>query len=118
MSQAHFDKYEEMARSIGIERLIEAIPFRADSVRHALDTGDEHLNTLPLSKWDNAVGFQQYEMGHTEPCPCCKTQRRVKWTARQFCGMAPFEGGPHTASERVCVLKHVARYYLAEGKTA
>jgi len=112
----HFEKYEALAQRIGLDRLRAAIPFTPEQVRRALEAGDEYLNTLPLKKWDQAVGFLDYEIGHQEKCPCCGNLRTVKWTAKQFRALPPFEEGPHTASERVSLLKHVARYYLAARK--
>lgn len=107
----HFEKYEALAQKIGLGRLRAAIPFSAERVRRALEEGDEYLNTLPLPVWDSAVGYFQMTMGKEDKCPCCGTKRMVKWDARQFRAMEPFENGPHTASERICLLKHVARYH-------
>ena len=113
--QEHFEKYDALAAEIGIARIIEAIPFSADSVRRALDQGDEHLNSLPMKKWDQVTGYAGWGVGRIEPCPTCGQKRRVKWSNRDFRKLPPFEHGPHTPSERVCLLKHVAKHYLAKG---
>lgn len=120
--QEHFDKYDALAAEIGIARIIEAIPFSADSVRRALDSGDQHLNSLPLRKWDQAVGYQEFRTlgGPTVTCPTCghKKPKSRKLSDREFVRFKPFEHGPHSAAERVCLLKHVATHYLAKGWTA
>ena len=117
----HREKYEAMAQRIGIAKLVEAVPFSADSVRRALDSGDEHLNTLPLAKWDAAVGHfhfgNQRQKELMQCCPTCghKAPKPKKLSDREFVRHKPFEHGPHSIAERVCLLKHVARYHLVKG---
>lgn len=48
----HFEKYEAMAQAIGIDKLVNMVPFTQGEVRTALANGDTHLNSLPLRKWD------------------------------------------------------------------
>jgi hypothetical protein len=118
-SQEHFDKYEAMAQRIGIDRLVavlEAMPLSPARVQRALDSGDEHLNSIPLREWDRATGWYDKGTGKQEKCPCCKQMRVVKTGDREFCRLEPFQDGPHSAAERTCVLKHVARYHYAGGE--
>ncbi len=51
----HAEKCEALARQIGIEDLQTLIPASPERIRQALETGDSHLNTIPLRKWDAAA---------------------------------------------------------------
>lgn len=50
----HAEKYERMARAIGIDLLQELIPASPERIRYSLETGDIHLNTISIRKWDKA----------------------------------------------------------------
>lgn len=50
----HAKKYEELAKQIGVEFLKKLIPASPEKIRKALSSGDKHLNTIPLRKWDTA----------------------------------------------------------------
>ncbi len=52
---AHAEKYDEVARKIGIDFLKTLIPASSARIRKALEKGDKHLNTIPLRKWDAAA---------------------------------------------------------------
>lgn len=99
----HAQKYEQIAQSIGVGVLLALLPERATParVKAALGAGDEHLNTIPLSSWDMAAGYVHREVRNelhgpdNVPTP------------------APLRGRSLSLAERVCVLKHVARYHLA-----
>lgn len=80
----HAKKYEEIARRIGIDVLAQLIPASPEKIRKALERGDKHLNTIPLKKWDAAT----YEI----PSELVK-------------GLS--------LSEKVCALKHVAKWHYA-----
>lgn len=73
-----------IAKKIGVELLREIIPASPERIRKALETGDSHLNTIPLRKWDQAAGQIPY---------------------------LPSKG--LSLSEKVCALKHVAKWYYA-----
>lgn len=111
----HFEKYQAMAERIGIDRLRAVIPFSPEAVRRALDNGDHYLNSLPLRRWDAAVGYFEpsYMRPKMETCPTCGHKHAVGFDERAFVRLHPFEDGPHSASERVSLLKHVARYHYA-----
>jgi len=53
----HAAKYEALAREVGIDFVATLIPAPPDRIRRALDTGDWHLNTIPLRKWDQAAAM-------------------------------------------------------------
>lgn len=55
----HAEKYEELARKIGIDVLQQLIPAPPEKIRKALETGDPHLNTVPLRHWDAAAAAIQ-----------------------------------------------------------
>lgn len=80
----HAKKYEEVSRRIGIDVLAQLVPASPEKVRKALERGDKHLNTIPLRKWDDAAAAIPRE--------------RVK-------GLS--------LAEKVCALKHVAKWHYA-----
>jgi hypothetical protein len=120
-------KYEALARRLGVEALLKLVPADADRVRAALEAGDEHLNGIPLVMWDRAaLGAPETLAERT--CPTCKhvrpsddgaglgpwssdwPQTALKRTAR----LEPWRAAPGLSlAERVCVLKHVAKFHLA-----
>jgi len=121
----HFTKYEALAREIGIRRLVEVLgapPLKLtrERVQGALERGDEHLNSIPLQIWDVATGYDTINTASSIPmekCHCCGSKVPAKASTqaarnRTFHNLEPFASGPFTASERTCVLKHVARYYI------
>lgn len=73
--QEHFDKYQALADKLGWDALRALVPFKIETIADRLDRGDQHLNSLALSRWDTAA--------------------------------FAIHGIP--LSQRVCVLKHVAR---------
>lgn len=76
--QEHFDKYENLYRQN--EWVKKFIPFTKEEVKNALASGDNHLNSLPLKKWD-MTAIQ----------------------ALKIKGLS--------LSEKVCLLKHTAKYH-------
>jgi hypothetical protein len=48
--------YGEIVNTVGGPRAF-ACPFTDEQVREALAAGDEHLNTLPLKRWDSFAGI-------------------------------------------------------------
>jgi hypothetical protein len=79
----HAQKYEALARKIGIEDLQALIPASREQVQKAIETGDRHLGMIPLVKWDRAAAGIQVP------------------------------GLSLSLSEKVCVLKHVATWHYA-----
>ncbi len=88
-TKEHFDKYNELFIAKGKPELY--IPATKEEIIEALNNGDEHLNTIPLIKWDNAASC-------------------VGWTRK--------EGDKLYSSlaEKVCLLKHYAIYKVAKFK--
>lgn len=94
--RTHFDKYAALAESLGVDALKKRILAHVTlgRLQQARDAGDDGLNRIPLRVWDAAAGRQ----GDT-------------WNLEKF-----WPGdcvGPSTVAERVCLLKHVAKYHLA-----
>lgn len=53
----HKEKYALIIEKLGgLDAIIPYIPFRLEEIKEALLT-DEHLNNLPMKKWDYASGF-------------------------------------------------------------
>ena len=90
----HTEKYEALAKEYGIDNLCKVIPFSKDQVKKALESGDEHLNSLPLAKWDRASGY-------------AATYNEVRELYSKF-----WKRGS-SLCERICILKHVAKYHYA-----
>jgi hypothetical protein len=96
----HFKKYDKIAREIGIEELKKQIPLEPEEVKSKLKE-DAHLNNIPLSLWDAWAGGKQYNDG------------RVELSYLGFWNTFRYHNFCHSLSERVCLLKHVARWYVA-----
>jgi hypothetical protein len=90
-AKAHFDKFDIMAHRLSIPALKSIVPFSKEQIVDALAGGDEHLNSLPLHRWDTRNDIVR------------------RWAAEN--GYKSW-----SLSYTVCVLKHVAKYYIATGK--
>jgi hypothetical protein len=99
---AHFAKYEALATEIGVNALRDLVPATRKEITDALTAGDTALNTVDLTKWDKAAGALP-ERGNAT------TRTGFVW------GPVPAAFKNHRSlslGERVCVLKHVARYHM------
>jgi len=111
----HFYKYEKLAVTVGIMALADHLAtygISKDAINLALNNADVHLNTIPLSKWDraalNASKLTTVPLDTNYPgAELIRMRDREPWSRM-----------PSTSSlgERVCLLKHVARYWVATGK--
>lgn len=52
---SHEEQYERIVNVIGLQSLIELIPATQQQINEALEE-DEHLNNIPLKKWDAQHG--------------------------------------------------------------
>jgi hypothetical protein len=94
--QAHYDKYESLAQQVGVRTLFPYMPADRDTVARALKD-DKILNNIPLHLWDQKVGY------------CPRSNKTL------FFGIWSHKAVRHlSVAERVCLLKHVARYYYTE----
>lgn len=121
MHAEHYAKQDRHARWLGLDAVRALVPFTREQIRAALDAGDVHLNTLPLHVWDKAHGEPTKK---PTPCDCCKQMRprepstlmrglvRQAVTRDVIAGREPLLRA-WSLSDTVCVLKHVARYYIA-----
>lgn len=93
----HALNYDAKAQALGIgalKHLVSRVASKED-IERAIDAGDEPLNTIQLAKWD-----AQHQS-------VCRLYSQAK-----AAGFA--EPGGWSLCNTVCVLKHVARYYVAE----
>lgn len=107
--QEHHDAYAELAQKLGVNALADLLPkLRPTQTWAGLLAGDEHLNNVPLHKWDAAAGCPQLRPFYSSSWP----QIQLRTTAR----LDPWRKAPSLSlSERVCALKHVARM-IARGE--
>ena len=112
---AHEVKYEALAHRLGVAALVALIPATPERIRQALAAGDEHLNTIPLASWDRAADawtaipkIVARTYAKRVKCPHCEggvtlqyPTPNVVWSKVRL-----------SFAERVCVLKHVAKFHL------
>ena len=96
--QKHYDKYEALAQKLGIELLKTRIPVSRENIKLAL-AKDEHLNNISLSRWDRAAGY----FGHPGDIKFSAFAWSELFTREKANGLS--------LADRVCVLKHVAKYH-------
>jgi hypothetical protein len=99
----HREKYELLAQKIGIAALLEILPKTAEAIHRALDEGDEHLNTWGNGPWDRAAGMRFGTWGDGGLISTRQEIWRAPFTPEKARGLS--------AAERVCALKHVAKYH-------
>jgi len=90
----HYVKFEGVARLMDIPSLRRSIlscVASEERVRAAAQE-DEHLNNIPLKKWDVLAG-----------CIPRPSKEKLNTVGESFWSL----------STGVCVLKHIARYYIA-----
>ena len=123
----HYEKYETLAQQFERFDLPMLVPVSRERILQALAAGDEHLNTIPLKIWDRAAAIE-YKTGvdspwwvKTDRCPTCgqvrpgATVKRVVdplWAA--FKHETKNGWAYYSLAERVCLLKHVAKYWMAQ----
>jgi hypothetical protein len=102
MNNEHYQKYEELAQKIGVRYLIPLISPNKDKIRAALLNGDVYLNGISLRWWDIQAGASNLFSWQGGP----KLHWNFPWTPKNANGLS--------LAERVCILKHVAKYHLGE----
>lgn len=84
----HYNKYDDLARRIGVDALRQLVPFQRREIVAALQSLDSALNSLPLEIWDTQHPLVK-EHAH---------RARIElWSIESS----------------TCLLKHVAVYYVA-----
>ena len=105
MKQSHREKYEALARIVGINNLKHTIRFHGitkEMIEKALAEGDEHLWTIPLRVWDQmALSTGEADSDAPKGPPI---RFEYPWTKLKK---------PQSLAMRVCMLKHVAKHYIA-----
>ena len=104
----HERKYEALAHTIGVAALRAIVPDTTERIAAALASGDEHLNTIPLVVWDRAA--QRVNCGWV-------AEAMGDFLMRFNPPFVPKVANRLSLAERVCVLKHVAKYHM-EGRGA
>ena len=78
----HYKKYDKLSKQIGIERLKRLMPATPEAIKEAFQE-DEYLNSISLGRWDRAaMSIHHFSNGMSL-----------------------------SLAEKVCILKHIARYY-------
>lgn len=52
----HDEYYQTLVDLLGYEDVLKYVPYSLRQIADVLITGDEHLNNLPLHKWDEMTG--------------------------------------------------------------
>lgn len=104
--RSHREKYEALADVVGIEELkaiILAHNITPEKIGRALAEGDEHLNTIPMQVWDRmALSTGEADRAAPKGPPI---RFEYPWTKLKE---------PQSLAMRVCMLKHVAKHYIAK----
>lgn len=87
----------------GIDAIKPLIPFTKVQIKEALANGDEYLNSLPISKWDEASGF------YCNGAKCTSMFRAPIW---RLYGKNRVTSASN--SQGVCLLKEAARMWAEE----
>lgn len=100
VKEEYYKRYERLAQELGVAAIRGLIPKSwHEAIRLAISNGDEYLNTIKLSKWDKLAGA--IPLGRLGDFHL--TTRGV-WKNPALHGLS--------LSQRVSLLKHVARYHL------
>jgi hypothetical protein len=121
MKREHYEKYEELAQKFKAYGIECRVPASKERILMAIEAGDEHLNSIPLVIWDRAASIeyrtsvQTPYRPHCPTCGCAPSSPPVPELWRAFFhvtkdGKRAF----YSLAERVCLLKHVARYWIAQ----
>ena len=103
MRTEHYEKYEKLAQHIGVYGLCNLVkPYRKE-IKQALENGDEHLNSIMLSRWDRLAGAKPRYLSSSTVRGDFILSWEYPWIPAKVNGLS--------LAERVCVLKHVAKYH-------
>ena len=78
----------------GLRKFARLVPADMNTIREALRNGDEHLNTIPLQKWDHQAGY----LGGLHGNGPTRLSFTSTWEGTSGLSLA----------ERVCMLKRAA----------
>lgn len=103
----HYNKYEALSQKIGIEKLLPLIEDISEEKINTCFVKDKYLNNIPLRLWDKLAGkvyldFPEYNHDFS-------MFNSGKWEWFKIIGN-------HSLADRVCILKHVAKYHKAKIK--
>lgn len=104
LRQEHEATYQALAEKLGIEALERLLPtLRPGTTWTGLLAADPYLNNVPLARWDTAAGCSAGPLAYHDshwPQSALRNTRHVE----PWCRVPTL-----SLSERVCVLKHVAK---------
>ncbi len=104
---SHEEKYTRIVNALGYEKVKRCIPFTLKEIKKALPK-DEHLNNLPIKKWDNASGIY-IPYGQT-------SSSAIQFIETPFSKVYRDAGvTSYSQSDGVCILKQCARMWAEEG---
>lgn len=105
---SHKDTMNTAIASLGYENLVPLVPFSLTEIKQAYDSGDVHLNTLDIARWDAAAGFRFIRTDNDE---------FMVMVASPLTRLYHLHGiNAYTCSEGVSLLKHVALRMLKESE--
>lgn len=96
----HHVYYQKIINLIGYEKVKECVPYTLEEIKEAYPK-DEHLNNLPMKKWDYASGFQVITTRYDQNYYPIYSQLR---TLLKRIGINCYSN-----AEGVCILKECAR---------
>jgi hypothetical protein len=100
----HRAKWQRVVNALGYEDVKKCIPYTLEQIKKALPK-DEHMNNLPIKKWDNASGVWVNNMSGAHSilygAPLLALYRKA--------GVTSF-----SQSDGVCILKEAARMWAEE----
>lgn len=104
----HTDTMNNAIALFGYENLVPLVPFSLTEIKQAYDSGDVHLNTLNMARWDAAAGFRFIRTDDDE---------LMVMVASPLTRLYHLHGiNAYSCSEGVSLLKHVALRMLKESE--
>lgn len=80
----HNAKYDEIIEKAGgVAALRHSLPVMIETIQNALQQGDEHLNSIPLSYWDHAAQFAWLPRGLSLAEKVCTLKRVARRLAEK-----------------------------------
>lgn len=101
----HHGYYQMVVNFLDYDKVRECVPFTLEEIKEAFPK-DEHLNNLPMRKWDWASGFNVWTS---------KWEQFVQPTYSPLRGIMRAKGiNCYSCAEGVCILKECARLMVKE----
>lgn len=101
----HHDYYQMVVNFLGYDKVKNCVPFTLTEIKEAFPK-DEHLNNLPMRKWDWASGFNVWTTKYEEVVRPTNSPLRSVMKAKGI--------NCYSNAEGVCILKECARMMIEE----